>query len=174
MNGLPGFRGTWGHGSYQSGIPLGWVPMCVTWPSAVHENQTFGKGNLSGPQIHGWYLTKWSVDEGTWPGDWQSLVQVQGKGTHPSNIPDWLQTCDIDLITGDRKHMVYIDSSILHSGEWGWSCSTPAFSLWVIHSNFTIVAPLTVCITIKWKYTQIYQRWWWTVDWTIFPENVPI
>ncbi len=24
------------------------------------------------------YLTKWSVDEGTWPGDCQSLVQVQG------------------------------------------------------------------------------------------------
>ncbi len=26
----------------QSGIPLGWVSMCATWPSAIHENQKFG------------------------------------------------------------------------------------------------------------------------------------
>ena len=74
-------------------LPLGQVALDKT-TNLVHFAD-FDKVIVSGPPNLGWHLAKWSVGEGTCPGAWESLVQVQASTwlsarvvTHPSNILD--------------------------------------------------------------------------------------
>ncbi len=72
--------------SYQSGIQLGWVPMCATWLSAVHENKKFGTLWLSVTCPSAWIHLAKCIE--------RALIQVTSRTGYG---PECLEVADLAI-----------------------------------------------------------------------------